>query len=236
MEEFKLPVAEIFYSIDGEGVRTGLPVIFIRLFGCNLNCSYCDTRYACKADEADENGIVGFDMMDFDRIMFNIKQYEPCKCVTLTGGEPLIHENTARLVMLLRQNGYEVNIETNGAVDLRPFIVYQDGFDSPGEYFFTMDWKSISSGESDKMIVENLGVLETHDVIKFVVGSIEDLDQMRELLEHHQGLKAQVFVSPIWNQISPRLLVEYVLEHKLTDVRVQVQLHKIIWDPDKRGV
>lgn len=236
MEEFKLPVAEIFYSIDGEGVRTGLPVIFIRLFGCNLNCSYCDTRYACKADEADENGIVGFDMMDFDRIMFNIKQYEPCKCITLTGGEPLIHENTARLVMLLRQNGYEVNIETNGAVDLRPFIVYQDGFDSPGEYFFTMDWKSISSGESDKMLVENLGVLETHDVIKFVVGSIEDLDQMRELLEHHQGLKAQVFVSPIWNQISPRLLVEYVLEHKLTDVRVQVQLHKIIWDPNKRGV
>lgn len=236
MEAFKLPVAEIFYSIDGEGVRTGLPVIFIRLFGCNLNCSYCDTRYACKADEADENGIVGFDMMDFDRIMFNIKQYEPCKCITLTGGEPLIHENTARLVMLLRQNGYEVNIETNGAVDLRPFIVYQEGFDSPGEYFFTMDWKSISSGESDKMIVENLGVLETHDVIKFVVGSIEDLDQMRELLEYHQGLKAQVFVSPIWNQISPRLLVEYVLEHKLTTVRVQVQLHKIIWDPDKRGV
>lgn len=236
MEEFKLPVAEIFYSIDGEGVRTGLPVIFIRLFGCNLNCSYCDTRYACKTDEADENGIVGFDMMDFDRIMFNIKQYEPCKCITLTGGEPLIHENTARLVMLLRQNGYEVNIETNGSVDIRPFIVYQDGFDSPGDYFFTMDWKSISSGESDEMIVQNLSVLETHDVIKFVVGSIEDLDQMRELLEHHQGLKAQVFVSPIWNQISPRLLVEYVLEHKLTDVRVQVQLHKIIWDPNKRGV
>lgn len=236
MSDIKLPVSEIFYSIDGEGVRTGLPVIFIRLFGCNLNCSYCDTRYACKADEADENGIVGFDMMDFDKIMFNIKQYEPCKCITLTGGEPLIHENTARLVMLLRQNGYEVNIETNGVVDLRPFIVYQEGFDSPGEYFFTMDWKSISSGESEKMIVENLGVLETHDVIKFVVGSIEDLDQMRELLEYHQGLKAQVFVSPIWNQISPRLIVEYVLEHKLTDVRVQVQLHKIIWDPNKRGV
>lgn len=236
MGEFKLPVAEIFYSIDGEGVRTGLPVIFIRLFGCNLNCSYCDTRYACKADEAAENGIVGFDMMEFDRILYKIKQYEPCKCITLTGGEPLIHKDAARLVRLLRENGYEVNIETNGAVDIRPFIMYQEAFGCDGEYFFTMDWKSISSGESDKMVVDNLSVLKNHDVLKFVVGSTEDLDQMRELLEKNPGLKAQVFVSPIWNQISPRQLVEYVLEHKLTDVRVQVQLHKIIWDPNKRGV
>jgi 7-carboxy-7-deazaguanine synthase len=236
MDEFKLPVAEIFYSIDGEGVRTGLPVIFIRLFGCNLNCSYCDTRYACKADEAAENGIVEFDMMEFDRILYKIKQYEPCKCITLTGGEPLIHKDAARLVRLLRENGYEVNIETNGAVDIRPFIMYQEAFGCDGEYFFTMDWKSISSGESDKMVVDNLSVLKNHDVLKFVVGSTEDLDQMRELLEKNPGLKAQVFVSPIWNQISPRQLVEYVLEHKLTDVRVQVQLHKIIWDPNKRGV
>ena len=236
MSDIKLPVSEIFYSIDGEGVRTGLPVIFIRLFGCNLNCSYCDTRYACKADEADEDGIVGFDMMDFDRIMFNIKQYEPCKCITLTGGEPLIHENTARLVMLLRKNGYEVNIETNGAVDLRPFIVYQEGFDSPGEYFFTMDWKSISSGESDKMIVENLGVLETHDVIKFVVGSIEDLDRMKEVIKSHPNLDAQVYVSPIFGQIEPADIVAYVLENELVNVKVQVQLHKVIFDPAARGV
>lgn len=235
-QSMSLPISEIFYSIDGECIRTGLPVIFIRLFGCNLNCSYCDTRYACKTDVADDNGAVGYKLMSLDQIFFKIQQYEPCKCVTLTGGEPLIHKDAARLVRMLRENGYEVNIETNGAVDIRPFIMYQEASGCDGEYFFTMDWKSISSGESDKMVVDNLGVLKNHDVLKFVVGSTEDLDQMREFLEKNPGLKAQVFVSPIWNQISPRLIVEYVLEHKLTTVRVQVQLHKIIWDPDKRGV
>lgn len=240
MGDIKLPVSEIFYSIDGEGARTGLPVIFIRLFGCNLNCSYCDTRYACKADEADEDGIVGFDMMDFDRIMFNIKQYEPCKCITLTGGEPLIHENTARLVMLLRQNGYEVNIETNGAVDLNELIDSQEIMVNPGEdvggYFITMDWKSISSGESEKMLESNLALLGPEDVLKFVVGNTEDLDQMKEVIKSHPNLDTQVYVSPIFGQIEPADIVAYVLENELVNVKVQVQLHKVIFDPAARGV
>lgn len=235
-QSMSLPISEIFYSIDGEGIRTGLPVIFIRLFGCNLKCSYCDSLYACIAAEDNSHDTQNFYTMTVDRILEVIKQYEPCKAVTVTGGEPLIHENTRYLVMLLRKNGYDVNIETNGAIDLKPFMKYQQSFECGNEYFFTMDWKSISSGESDKMIAGNLNILRACDVLKFVVGSKEDFDQMRELLEQHPELKAKVFVSPVWNMISPRLLVEYVLEYKLTTVRVQVQLHKIIWDPDKRGV
>lgn len=235
-QSMSLPISEIFYSIDGEGIRTGLPVIFIRLFGCNLKCSYCDSLYACTAAEDNSHAIQNFYTMTIEKILEVIKQYEPCKAITVTGGEPLIHENTRYLVMLLRKNGYDVNIETNGAIDLKPFMKYQQSFECGNEYFFTMDWKSISSGESDKMIAGNLNILRACDVFKFVVGSKEDFDQMRELLEQHPELKAKVFVSPVWNMISPRLLVEYVLEYKLTNVRVQVQLHKIIWDPDKRGV
>ena len=235
-QAMSLPISEIFYSIDGEGIRTGLPVIFIRLFGCNLKCSYCDSLYACISSKNNSNDNQNFYTMTIERILEVIKQYEPCKAVTVTGGEPLIHENTKYLVMLLRKNGYDVNIETNGTIDLKPFMNYQQAFEFENEYFFTMDWKSISSGESRKMLLSNLSLLRTMDVIKFVVGSIEDLDQMRELLQQHPEISAKLFVSPVWNQISPRLLVEYVLEHKLTTVRVQVQLHKIIWDPDKRGV
>lgn len=240
MEELKLPVAEIFYSIDGEGVRTGLPVIFIRLFGCNLNCSYCDTRYACEAETPDTNGIVGYDVMDLDKIIFNVQKFAPCKAITLTGGEPLIHTKVGQLIKALRFLGYDINIETNGAVDLSDFIDSQMIFKAPcdtvGGYFITMDWKSISSGESQKMLESNLALLRHEDVLKFVVGNTEDLDQMKEVIKSHPDLHAQVYVSPIFEQIEPADIVAYVLENQLVNVKVQVQLHKIIWDPNKRGV
>lgn len=239
MNQNQLPVSEIFYSIDGEGCRTGAPTIFIRLFGCNLKCSYCDTRYACEAETPDENGIVGYDLMDFDRILYNIKRYEPCKCITLTGGEPLVHKGAADLVKQLRLEGYWVNIETNGSIDLEPFIKEQEEFEPKKgsmDYFFTMDWKSLSSGESDKMVESNLALLDTNDVLKFVVGSYADLDQMKIVLSDHPDIDAQVYVSPIWGEIKPDKIVEYLLENKLVYVKVQVQLHKIIFDPKARGV
>jgi 7-carboxy-7-deazaguanine synthase len=239
MEQKTLPVSEIFYSIDGEGARTGAPTIFIRLFGCNLKCTYCDTRYACEAETPDENGIVGYDLMDFDRILYNIRRYEPCKCITLTGGEPLIHPAAAELVTVLRENGYWVNIETNGSIDLEPFITEQDKFGpkkSSMDYFFTMDWKSITSGESTAMLKSNLDLLEATDVLKFVVGSDDDLNQMKKLLEDYPDLDAQIYVSPVWGEIAPDYIVEYLLRNKLVYVKIQVQLHKVIWRPDKRGV
>ena len=122
MKQKTLPVSEIFYSIDGEGARTGAPAIFIRLFGCNLDCTYCDTKYACKK----EDGVFGFKDMTIDQILEAVRTYEPCKCITLTGGEPLIHPAAAELVRVLREEGYWVNIETNGSIDLEPFIAEQD--------------------------------------------------------------------------------------------------------------
>ena len=230
-----LPVSEIFYSIDGEGARTGAPAIFIRLFGCNLKCTYCDTKYACYRQE----GELGFKGMTLDEILEAVKAYEPCKCITLTGGEPLIHPETENLVALLRENGYWVNIETNGSIDLEDFIEYQEKFGpkkSSMDYFFTMDWKSISSGESTEMCSSNLDLLEATDVLKFVVGSDEDLNQMKNLLEEYPDIDAQIYVSPVWGEITPEHIVEYLLNNKLVYVKVQVQLHKIIWHPNKRGV
>ena len=232
MTELKFPVSEIFYSIDGEGARTGSPAIFIRLFGCNLDCSYCDSVYACKS-EADK---LGFRQMSLDEIILAVETFEPCRCITLTGGEPLIQGHIGDLISELRVRGYWVNIETNGSIDLAPIIVGQADKKSSMDYFFTMDWKSISSGEAPMMLTSNLKLLDTNDVLKFVVGSEEDLDQMRELLEHNPDIDAQIYVSPVWGKIEPSKIVAYILENKLTYVKVQVQLHKIIFDPTARGV
>ena len=227
-----LPVSEIFYSIDGEGARAGAPTIFIRLFGCNLNCTYCDSTYACKAGE----GIIGFSDMTVEDIIKAVETFSPCYCITLTGGEPLIHKNAAVLVSELRARNYWVNIETNGSIDLSDFISQQEDKKSAMDYFFTMDWKSISSGESDKMFANNLQRLDSNDVLKFVVGDKEDLEQMKGVLDDYPELDAQVYVSPVWGQIEPSEIVEYILSNRLVYVKTQVQLHKIIWDPEKRGV
>ena len=235
MGQKTLPVSEIFYSIDGEGARTGAPAIFIRLFGCNLKCTYCDTKYACYKQE----GVISFNDMTIDRIVEAVKTYEPCKCITLTGGEPLIHPAACELVTALRENGYWVNIETNGSIDLEPFIAEQDRFGpkkSSMDYFFTMDWKSISSGESTRMCKSNLDLLEATDVLKFVVGSDDDLDQMKRLLKDYPDIDAQIYVSPVWGEIAPDHIVEFLLRNKLVYVKMQLQLHKLIWSPDKRGV
>lgn len=232
MNTTTLPVSEIFYSIDGEGARAGAPAIFIRLFGCNLDCTYCDSRYACKH----EDGVIGFSDMTVEEIIQAVQAFEPCKCVTLTGGEPLIHEAACSLVSELRSRYYWVNIETNGSIDLTNFICNQPGRKSAMDYFFTMDWKSLSSGQSDKMLASNLSQLKSNDVLKFVVGSQEDLDQMLTVLDTYPEIDAQIYVSPVWGAITPDKIVEYLLEHNLVYVRVQLQLHKIIWNPNQRGV
>ena len=233
-EERVMPISEIFYSIDGEGSRTGSPAIFIRSFGCNLDCSYCDSVYACKAIESP----TPYRIMSVDEIVLAAESFAPCKCVTLTGGEPLIQKNAAELVSKLRDAGFWVNIETNGSIDLAEFKSELTNPDkkSAMDYFFTMDWKSISSGESDKMLASNLSILDTNDVLKFVVGTEEDLDQMRKVLEDNPELDAQIYVSPVWGQIEPEKIVHYLLQNRLVYVKVQVQLHKIIWDCNKRGV
>ena len=220
--ENKYKVNEIFLSIDGEGYRTGLPVVFIRLYGCNLNCSYCDTRYSCEQQEYKE--------MSLYDILAQVLSYGVPR-VTLTGGEPLIHPGVKDLIVSLVANDIEVNIETNGAVDLDEFIEFKYN----SKVVFTMDYKCKSSGMEDKMILSNLEFLQPKDVIKFVVSNYNEMEKMEYILESSK-CKAQAYVSPVFGAIEPSELVEYVLENKLNNVKVQVQLHKIIWNPNMRGV
>ena len=220
--ENKYKVNEIFLSIDGEGYRTGLPVVFIRLYGCNLNCSYCDTRYSCEQQEYKE--------MSLYDILAQVLSYGVPR-VTLTGGEPLIHPGVKDLIVSLVANDIEVNIETNGAVDLDEFIEFKYN----SKVIFTMDYKCKSSGMEEKMILSNLVFLQPKDVIKFVVSNYNEMEEMEYILEASK-CKAQAYVSPVFGAIEPKELVEYVLDNGLNDVKVQVQLHKIIWEPTKRGV
>ena len=212
-------VNEIFSSIEGEGIRTGYPATFIRLYGCNLNCSYCDTRYSCEGHDGTE--------MNVSEVIEKGKEVG-VKKITLTGGEPLIHKNVEELVDELVNEGFEVNIETNGSVDIYPYTKKEN-------VIITMDYKLISSGMNDKMNERNFKYLRPQDVLKFVVGNKQDLDVMKEILEVHKP-NCNIFVSPVFEQIEPVEIVDYIKENKLNDCRVQLQLHKIIWDREERGV
>lgn len=222
-----MKVVEIFTSIDGEGIRAGMPTTFIRLFGCNLHCSYCDTRYACEEEE--QSVVKPYKIKTAEEIV-DIVMRKGIPNVTVTGGEPLIQPGIEKLLDLLLFAGCNVNVETNGT---RPVPArYRENKD----IFFTMDYKCLSSGcPASDFYCHN--TLRDNDVLKFVVGSLEDLDQMLEVLDCLESNPA-VFVSPVFESGSPELqtIIQYLLKHKLYDVRMQLQLHKIIWTPDKRGV
>ena len=214
-------VTEIFDSIDGEGKRTGFMAVFLRLAGCNLRCSYCDTAYSLTLEDTAE-------ALTEEEVVSRIRVF-PWKRLTITGGEPMLHP-LHHLCERLGEEGYDINIETNGAVPLWR--------GRPGGVFYTMDFKCSGSGMKSHMNPDNFKLLTKEDVLKFVVSSEEDLDEMKEIVNHHfpKNHHPQFFVSPVWGRIRPDELVEYVRNNQLQDVRVQVQLHKIIWDPDRRGV
>ena len=214
-------VNEIFYSIDGEGLRTGELAVFIRLAGCNLNCSYCDTKYAIKANSGTK--------MTIEEILKEVKKYK-CKNITLTGGEPLIHKNVKELIDALLENKYKVNIETNGAVDVTPYL---------NKCLVTMDYKLPSSMMESHMILDNLEKLTKNDVLKFVTEK-SDFYKIEEILKKYK-IKSYVYISPVFGKVEPEQIVDFMKEMNKKGVntkkiRVQVQLHKVIWDPEKRGV
>lgn len=211
-------VNEIFYSIDGEGLRAGELAVFIRLAGCDLRCSYCDTGYAL-------DGNAGTDM-DIREIVEEVKGYG-CRNVTLTGGEPLIHQGVLELVETLTQNGFQVNIETNGASPIGQFLF--------PDTIITMDYKCPSSGCEDSMLLEDLGLLRPQDALKFVVGTTQDLERAQEILEKYRP-KAMAYLSPVFGRIEPASIVDFMKEHHMERCRLQLQLHKYIWDPEARGV
>lgn len=217
-----LYVSEIFGSIDGEGITAGGLAVFVRLAGCDLRCAWCDTGYALHRDSGREMSVSEI-AAQVERIGY--------RHVTLTGGEPLLQHNTPLLLERLRSGGYEINIETSGAHDIAPYQKKQT--------VITMDWKPPSSGMTARMLPENLTRLRSCDVLKLVCQK-EDLAWVRHFLREHR-LPCFVFLSPVFGAVDPAELVE-VLKQLHQDgmdterMRVQIQLHKVIWDPDRRGV
>ena len=221
-----MKVVEIFASIDGEGKRTGQPATFIRLYGCNLRCSYCDTKYSFNTNEYKD--------MSIEQILLECRKLGYHN-ITLTGGEPLLDaSNVIILIEALCSIGFQVNIETNGSIDLRPFIKLRQ--ERSLDFFFTVDYKCISSGMNKHMTPTAFEYLEIDkDIVKCVVSNKEDMDDALDNLDAlHKHFN--IWFSPVFGAIEPRKIVEYVMNSGRQDVTVQVQLHKIIWDPEMRGV
>lgn len=214
-----MKIVEIFNSIEGEGKRAGLPCTFIRLYGCNLSCSYCDSQYACTEEDNAR-------LMSIPEILHTVKMLD-CPNVTVTGGEPLIHPGIVTLLRELLHEGYWVNVETNGSC-LLP--IFHDNL------FYTVDFKTNASEMSDKMKPATFYALDEDDVVKFVVGSTDDLEQSLEFVEKHYLEKPQIYVSPVFGQIGAYEIVDFIKYHKLWNWKTQLQLHKYIWQPDQRGV
>lgn len=219
-----MKVNEIFYSIEGEGIRAGYPCVFIRLQGCNLNCSYCDTRYSCEDQECEN--------LQIREILANVQEYG-CKRVTITGGEPTIHTDFYVLVNTLYREGYLVNIETNGTTSATEIKA-----EVPNDVIITMDHKCPSSGMNARMRVGNYRDLEPHDVLKFVVGSREDLVDADRVMSALRILncKPNIYISPVFGEIEPKDIVEFMKEHHYNDARIQLQMHKFIWPSEMKGV
>jgi 7-carboxy-7-deazaguanine synthase len=226
MRDIRLPMVEIFETVEGEGTRAGFPTVFVRLFGCNLRCTWCDTKYSYPPEEADS-------VMSIGEIVDEVSHYRS-RHICLTGGEPLLYgEKSLALIhaLLELEHLMDLHIETNGAIDLTMFL---EGVASP-KVRYIMDFKLPDSGEMDKMIVSNLSKLRQQDELKFVIGSDEDFRVAVEVLERYPT-KALPMFSPVWETMPPRKLVELMLEHGLSHVKLNMQLHKIIWDPAMRGV
>ena len=217
-------VAEKFISINGEGVRAGELAVFVRFQGCNLRCHYCDTKWALVQD-------CPYEEMSPEQIHAYTKN-TGIKNVTLTGGEPLLQKDMDRLLaILLADEDLRVEIETNGAVDLKKFCA------CPGRPVFTMDYKLPSSGFERTMVLDNFELLSKDDTVKFVSGSTEDLERAYEIIRDYDLLrKCHVYFSPVFGDIEPAEIVSFMMDHKLNEARLQIQMHKVIWDPDKRGV
>jgi 7-carboxy-7-deazaguanine synthase len=220
----KFKVVEKFVSINGEGPLAGQLAIFIRFAGCNLNCSYCDTSWANQIDAS-------YKLMTSDEIYEYIK-FMGIRNVTLTGGEPLLQEGIMELLELLgKDKELYIEIETNGSVLLNKFV------DLENPPSFTMDYKLPSSGMEALMALENFEYLSSKDTVKFVSGSMEDLEKAKQIIENYSLInKTRVYLSPVFGKIQLDEIVEFMIDNRLNGINLQVQLHKIIWDPNKRGV
>lgn len=224
LNKMVLQVVEKFVSINGEGSRCGQLATFIRFAGCNLNCGYCDTAWA-------NDRKIAFVPMSAEEIYGYIKDTKVTN-VTLTGGEPLLQKDIGTLLALLSKDPeLYVEIETNGSVLLSKF----SDLENPPS--FTMDYKLPSSGMERMMALDNFDHLTNNDTVKFVSGSLEDLEKAKELInEYKLTEKTNIFISPVFGEIQLESIVDFMKDNNMNGVNMQVQLHKIIWDPNERGV
>ncbi|CAC9450442.1 7-carboxy-7-deazaguanine synthase (EC 4.3.99.3) [uncultured Gammaproteobacteria bacterium] len=207
-----LNINEIFYSLQGEAREVGLPTVFIRLTGCPLRCSYCDTEYAFK----------GNNLLSIESILNEIKKYNT-QYVCVTGGEPLAQIDCHILLDRLIKDKYQVSLETSGSIDIMGV--------NPG-VSIVMDIKTPDSGEADKNRYANIEKLQTKDQLKFVIGSKSDFDWSVDILNKYPT-QASVLLSPVFDKIEPVQLADWILDKQL-NVRLQVQLHKLLWG-DQQG-
>lgn len=218
-------VVEHFISINGEGKKAGELALFIRFAGCNLNCSYCDTKWA------NEETVI-YEWFDLERI-YQLIQSSGIKNITLTGGEPLIQEGMKELLSFLSEDdSLSIEIETNGSVDLSTFreIANQN-------VTFTLDYKLACSQMEERMFMLNFQRLTKKDVVKFVIGDVCELEKVYQLIQQYSLIQqCTVFLSPVYGKVDPEQIVCFMKRNQLNGVKLQIQLHKIIWNPEERGV
>ena len=216
-----MQVIEKFVSINGEGLKQGELALFIRFKGCNLRCSFCDTLYSFENPIYTEESIS--DILDFCKSK-NIKN------ITLTGGEPLLQKDIYELMEELSKNNFNIEVETNGAIDIKKFINIPN-------VSFTLDYKLPTSLMEKHMLTENYKYITKKDSVKFVCGTIDDLNKMKEVIFKYDLInKTNCIISPVFNMIKLEDIVNFMIDNNLNGVRFSLQIHKIIWDPNKRGV
>lgn len=223
----RLPMVEIFETVEGEGTRAGFPTVFVRLFGCNLRCVWCDTKYSYPPAAAEFT-------MTIEEIVAHVENDYKAEHICMTGGEPLLYGSRSGALLealCAIERMKDVHVETNGAIDLAPFL---RDIQSPKARYI-MDYKLPDSGENGTMLHDNFALLRPQDEIKFVIASDADFDFAVKVLAEYPTQALAMF-SPVWESMPPAKLVEKMLAAGLTGVKLNMQLHKIIWDPAKRGV
>ncbi|MFO7705474.1 MAG: 7-carboxy-7-deazaguanine synthase QueE [Halopseudomonas sp.] len=208
-----LRMTEIFYSIQGESRSLGLPTVFVRLTGCPLRCQYCDTAYAFNGGE----------LMSLEQILLQVASYKP-RYVCVTGGEPLAQPNAIALMRALCQAGYQVSLETSGALDVSAV---------DARVSRVVDLKTPGSQEVGRNLYANLALLGRHDQVKFVICNRTDYDWARFKLDEYALVDrvGEVLFSPSHAELPPRQLAEWIVEDNLP-VRFQMQLHKYLWNDE----
>ena len=210
----RLRLTEIFYSLQGETRTVGLPTVFVRLTGCPLRCQYCDTTYSFQ----------GGTWHSLEDILVEVSKYG-AKYVTVTGGEPLAQKDCLMLLTMLCDQGYEVSLETSGAIDISPV---------DSRVVKVVDIKTPGSKEVEKNVWKNIEHLLPHDQVKFVICDQADYVWTKEVLNKHLlAEKCQILFSPSHDELPPGMLADWILQDRLP-VRLQVQLHKYLWG-DVRG-